>query len=309
MQEIEAATTIDEERCTGCGGCGLVCPTEAVSLREGKAAVEAALCLSCGHCAAACPQEAITVAAVDPACARYATFNADGRYLPPGEFDPAQLVRLMASRRSCRRFSERPVAKSILEDLVKIGVLAPSGTNSQRWTFTILPDRASVVALGHEVAAFFERLNRAAENPLARRLLKVLGRRELDEYYRNYYDSVRRALREWRGGGRDRLFHGAPAAIVVGRMPGGATGREDSLLATQNILLAAHSMGLGSCLIGFAALPLQRDRRCRVSVGIPAEERVEAVVALGYSEERYLRYTGRKAFVQRYFIAEDSERG
>lgn len=306
MRKAEAPVTIDETRCTGCGSCQKVCPTGACYLKEAKAGFEAALCLSCGHCAASCPQEALTVPSLDPAASTYATFLADGRYLPPGEFDTVQLVRLMASRRSCRLFSSRPVERPLLEDLVKIGVLAPSGTNSQRWTFTILPDRSAVVALGQEVASFFHRLNRAARNPFLRLLLKALGSRQLDDYYRNYYDSVCRALREWRDGGRDRLFHGAPAAIVVGHRPGGATGRADCLLATQNILLAAHSMGLGSCLIGFAAVPLQQDRRCRLSVGIPAEEHVEAVIALGYPQERYLRLPGRKGFVKRYFTTGNS---
>ncbi|MEZ4578721.1 MAG: nitroreductase family protein [Desulfobacterales bacterium] len=39
-------------------------------------------------------------------------------------------------RRSCRNYKETPVPASVLEDLVRIGITAPSGTNSQMWTFT-----------------------------------------------------------------------------------------------------------------------------------------------------------------------------
>ena len=49
---------------------------------------------------------------------------------------------------------------------------------------------------------------------------------------------------EWEQNGRDLLFHGATAVIVVASKPGGSNPKEDALLATQNILLAAHSMGL-----------------------------------------------------------------
>ncbi len=70
---------------------------------------------------------------------------------PPGQYPVADLARLMASRRSCRNYLNRPVARDLLEDLVRIGTLAPSGTNSQKRTFTVLADRRSVAALGHGV--------------------------------------------------------------------------------------------------------------------------------------------------------------
>ena len=69
-----------------------------------KAVVIGDRSLSCGHCAAVCPVDAITIHAIDPEASRYATFDADSRWLPHGEFNTVQLVRLMASRRTCRNF-------------------------------------------------------------------------------------------------------------------------------------------------------------------------------------------------------------
>lgn len=300
MIERQVTTVIDTEKCTGCGLCVEICPADTLSLREGKAVVAGEWSLSCGHCAAVCPVEAITVRAVDPETSMYGSFADDPRYLPPGEFDTAQLVRLMSSRRSCRKFKDRPVEREVLEDLVKIGVTAPSGTNSQKWTFTLLPDRQAVAAFGEQVASFFRRVNKAAENAILRASLRLVGRREMSDYYRDYYESVRNALDEREKTGRDRLFHGATAAIVVGSQPGGSTSKEDALLAAQNILLAAHSMGLGSCLIGFAVVPLVKDIRIQRFLGIPDSERVHAVIALGYPDERYLRLPGRKGYVRRF---------
>ncbi len=301
MIDRSVSTVIDANKCTGCGLCIQVCPSGTISLQGDKAVVTGDLSLSCGHCAAVCPADAITVHAVDPEASRYATFSADPRWLPPGEFNTAQLVRLMASRRSCRNFKNEPVERPLLDDLVKIGTTAPSGTNSQMWTFTILPDRESVVAFGDQVALFFKHINKLAENVFLRNALRLIGKAELADYYRDYHRSVSEALTEREKNGRDRLFHGATAAIVVGSKPGGSTPKEDALLATQNILLAAHSMGLGTCLIGFAAIPLIKGIRTKRFLGIPDDEHVHAVIALGHPDERYLKAAGRKKAISRYF--------
>jgi len=292
---------IDGDLCSGCGLCEEVCPTDTISLTEGKATASGEQCISCGHCAAVCPQEAIRVAAIDEELSRYKTFTAEKQWLPPGNFNTSLLVQLMASRRSCRHFTERPVERAVLEDLMKIGITAPSGTNSQLWTFTILPTRKAVKSLAGHVSSFYERLNATAEKTLLRSFLKLIGKGELDAYYRGYYRMVKEALEEWHESGKDRLFHGSTAVIIVGSEPGASCPVEDALLATQNILLAAHSMGLGSCLIGFAIVAMKRAPSIQRAIGIPAEEEIHAVISLGYSDEVYQRVAGRKKLTQRYF--------
>ena len=293
-------TAIDSELCTGCGLCVSVCPADTMTMIGGKARVTGERCLACGHCAAICPAGAVGGGEIDPQSLRFATFRVEPGWLPPGAVGVAELVRLMASRRSCRNYRETPVHRDILADLIKIGVTAPSGTNSQRWTFTVLAERAEVNALGGRIALYFERLNRLAANPLLRLLTRMIGRPALADYHRDHYRSVRKSLREWREDGRDRLFHGATAVIVVGSRPGASCPAEDALLATQNILLGAHAMGLGTCLIGFAAAALARDERSRKLLQLPADEEVYAVIALGYPREPYQRLTGRKKPLVRF---------
>lgn len=292
---------IDTDSCTGCGLCVSVCPTGTIVLREDKATISGEDSIFCGHCEAVCPMEAIRVHGIDKGMSEYKTFTPEKTWLPPGNFDTPLLVQLMASRRSCRNFTDQPVERPMIEDLIKIGITAPSGTNCQPWTFTILPQRKAVRVFSEHIAAFYERVNSTAEKTLLRVFLRTIGRGELDAYYRGYYRKVKEALQEWRASGKDRLFYNATAAIVVGSKPGATCPVEDALLATQNILLAAHSMGLGSCLIGFAVEAMKRDPSIRQSIGIPAEEDVHAVIALGYSDELYHRIAGRRKVTPRYF--------
>jgi nitroreductase len=206
----------------------------------------------------------------------------------------------MGSRRSCRSFIDRPVDRSVLEDLIKIGITAPSGTNSQQWTFTIVLTRTAVTTFASHISSFFKKLNAMAEKTFLRMALKLIGKGELDQYYRNYYPLVRTAIEEWEESGKDRLFHGAAAAIVVASKPGASCPAEDALLATQNILLAAHSMGLGSCLIGFAVSAMKEAPEIKQWIGIPADETVYAVIAVGYPAETYETVGGRKKAETRY---------
>ena len=54
---------VDEDKCTGCGTCELVCPFGAirVDLEKMKASTTEVLCKGCGSCAASCPEKAISM--------------------------------------------------------------------------------------------------------------------------------------------------------------------------------------------------------------------------------------------------------
>jgi nitroreductase len=250
--------------------------------------------------------EAIRVAAMDPGLSQFQTFQGDTRWLPPGRFDAAALVNLMGSRRSCRNFSDRPVDRPLLEDLVKAGITAPSGCNCQPWTFTILPDRRAVNRLGRRVGHFFRKTNRLAENRWLRTGLKLLGKPELDTYFHLHYATVEMGLSAWDRGERDLLFHGAPAGIVVAADNGASCPSEDAMLATGNILLTAHAVGLGTCLVGFVIEAMRRDQSIVRMLGIPDHETPYAVIAIGWPDETYHRVARRKPVVIRYADSGDT---
>ncbi len=149
-----------------------------------------------------------------------------------------ELWEAIKGRRSVRAFTDQPVDREILERLLEAAIWAPSGGNAQTWRFTVVDDPASI------------------------RRVKLVSPGLL----------------------------GDPAAVIVvcqdihkARAAGGALGETvlapiDAAMATQNILLAAHAEGLGTCTIasfhhkGIARLlhlPDGVDPILLVSVGWP----------------------------------------
>lgn len=52
---------VNQEKCTGCETCTGECPSNAISMVNGKAKVNPDSCVDCGVCVGACPVEAISL--------------------------------------------------------------------------------------------------------------------------------------------------------------------------------------------------------------------------------------------------------
>ena len=284
---------IDSELCNGCGLCVPVCPDRRIRLNEERAEIHGEKCLECGHCRAVCPLDAISIETITVELGMH-NVRETKTVIQPGKYDCAELVQLMRSRRSCRNFKSAPVELSLLADLVKIGTTAPSGTNCQAWNFILLPTRQEVLSFAEMVRTFFADLNKKAANPVYRFLADIFMGGVLSEYHRNYYKTVAEAIDEFEQEGKDRLFHGATAAILISVKKSASCPCEDALLASQNILLAAHALGLGSCLIGFAVEAMRKKKGMKEAMNIPDDEEIYAVIALGYPDEYYSRPAGRR---------------
>ncbi len=58
MAEYKHSVSLDESKCKGCTHCLQRCPTEAIRVREGRAAIDAEKCIDCGECIRVCPYNA-----------------------------------------------------------------------------------------------------------------------------------------------------------------------------------------------------------------------------------------------------------
>lgn len=63
VQPLDKDVTRDDERCTDCGACVVVCPTGALSMDADSREVsfEADKCVACGICVPVCPPRAMAI--------------------------------------------------------------------------------------------------------------------------------------------------------------------------------------------------------------------------------------------------------
>jgi nitroreductase len=137
-----------------------------------------------------------------------------------------ELMDAIKHRRSVRAFTDAPVAKETLLGLVDAAILAPSANNAEHWHFTIIQNKALLDRISDAAKAHMQKVTDPAS----------AGSR------------IRAHLT---AGSEFHVFYHAPAVILISTLSGDFA-VEDAALAAENLMLAAHGQGLGTCWIGFA---------------------------------------------------------
>lgn len=161
-----------------------------------------------------------------------------------------EVLKTIRERRSILRFEGKPVAEEQLQAILEAGRWAPSFANSQPWEFIVVRDKGLLA----ELNGLVQRI------AIARRGKVVISKAGLGE---------------------------APLAIVVTVDPWKDPQHyvEAGTAAAQNMVLAAHSLGLASYWAGVyspragAGTP---EAKIKKLLGIPKEHRVIAVLPIGF---------------------------
>lgn len=277
---------IDENLCANCGSCVVACRFEVMVAGDtGPQPTGPGGCIACGQCVAVCPTRAISHPLLDGA---QAIELGVGSPVPPED-----LRALLARRRSVRHYKQRPVPDDLLRELIDAAVLAPSGHNAQNWGFSVITSPERLTEIRGKLVRKLRQLVSLAGNPLGRLLLRLMGSRVAGDALRQLIRSVRRIV-EAHEQGEDRLFWDAPALVAVHAPASDPTGGESCHYAVGNLITMAVAHGLGTCLVGFLAVPAQRDRSLRRALDVPDGHALHAVCVVGYPSIRLERSVPRR---------------
>lgn len=160
--------------------------------------------------------------------------------------DGKEILELIISRQSDRKYDNKPVEKEKLERIIEAGRMAPSACNAQPWKFIVVTEPDLIHKVAEAASASLIGMNTfVAQAPV----LLVLVRENPN---------------------------------ISSRIGGTIKNKDYSLIdigiASENICLQARAEGIGSCMIGWFD-----EKTVRKLLSIPGSKRVELIITLGYS--------------------------
>jgi nitroreductase len=188
----------------------------------------------------------------------------------------------MLDRRSVRKYTDQPVTAEDIREIMDCARYAPSDTNSQTWEFIAILNSEKIARI-EELT--WEALNARAGQAIARGLDKEA--RLLTRSFGPYATAFSHApalivclATPYTSKFRERIFD--PIELVpedVWR----EEGIKSSCLASQNLMLAAHALGLATCPM--TGPVLLAEEPLKAYLGISDEKQVNMVIALGHPAE------------------------
>lgn len=140
-----------------------------------------------------------------------------------------EVIKTILNRRSVRVYKDEPLKQEDLELILKAGYNAPSGCNLQPWHFTVVTNK---------------------------NILNTLN----IESKKEFADSENEMFRQMAASEKYDIFYNAPCTIFVSGEKTSPTSIIDCSAATQNMILAAESLGIGTCWVGLVTF-LFKSRR------------------------------------------------
>lgn len=160
-----------------------------------------------------------------------------------------EVIQTIMSRRSIRKYLDKSVEHEKLALIAKCGINAPNGMNQQSWVVRVVENQDFIKS----TTEIFKK-----ENP---------EQVKRDANFKN-------------------MYRNAPNIIVVATPKG--RGQLDAGLLGENMMLAAQSLGLGTCCLGGPVRFLQSSEACKPyldKLNLPEGYAICYILAVGYPDE------------------------
>ncbi len=168
------------------------------------------------------------------------------------------VLEAITKRRSIRSYDSKPVPRDIIQAILQAGNEAPSSINTQPWRFVVIEDKKVHKKL----------LETALPNA------KTIFR-NIQETDPSKYASIMTRFEEV----EDPIYYSAPVILfVIGH---GIYADHSCPLACQNIMLAAYSLGVGSCWVGLGSM-VTDDAEVRKVLELKDDEKIFGPILIGY---------------------------
>ncbi|WP_406541434.1 nitroreductase family protein [Clostridium ljungdahlii] len=240
-----AEVKIDKNKCTTCGLCVKVCKGAPLFIEDKIVKVDHSRvfgCIACGQCMAVCPNKAIKVIGRDMT-------PDDVMELPKFQdrTNYENLKSLMMSRRSVRNYKKQKVEREIIKKILEASATAPNGLGSSDVEVLVLDGNEKVEEFTLNLinvlkknrwlfSTIMLKIYRPFIGKAAYDSLKTFASTAIETFIKNYDE------------GKNWLTYSAPLAMYFHASP--YADPADPYIPATYTMLAAQSLGLGSCMLG-----------------------------------------------------------
>lgn len=256
---------IDENKCIHCKLCINDCIANSLEFDENKIPRFAQggenRCIKCQHCLAICPVGALSILNKNP----------DDSNLVLKEYNSDELLNLIQSRRSVRKFKSENVESDKLDKIKNMINWVPTGCNFHKLYFSFIDDIDTM-------NEFRDYVNAKIINIITKTPVKGLM---------NKFSSYKKAFLN----GEDVIFRKAPHMVVVSVPVNAPCANIDPVIALSYFELYADSLGLGTLWCGFGQICLQAFPELCEYLEIPEGYKPGYVMLFGNPDVHYTRTT------------------
>jgi nitroreductase len=160
-------------------------------------------------------------------------------------------------RRAVRDYKPEDVPDEIIRELIKAGTYAPSAVNRQPWRFVVIKNRDMINRLSSRAKKLWLDNAEKVDDPHLKQAVNAMKNPEFN------------------------IFYNAPVLILIFAAPDAYSPQFDCALAAENMMIAARSLGIGSCWVGFG-MPLGSDKDILDELKVPEGHNLMAPLIFGY---------------------------
>lgn len=272
---MTTAISINSKTCIKCGRCVRVCPTHIFYQNAPRAEVQLqniSSCIRCGHCVGVCPTSSVIHSEFPPE----KVHRIDRELLPT----PEEVMLLCKTRRSNRAIKSQPVPDEMLEQILEAANAAPTGSNVQQVSFTLVTDSEKVRKVIELCMTVFSGiLSVLKSQPESPGISRMIG----------YITQLTQAYAQ----GNDPILRGAETLLLFHTPKELSFGYADANLAYQNGSLMAEALGVTQFFTGFLCTAIKEDKTDSIKNYLGIDGEVHAGMALGMPEFRFVNYVDR----------------
>ncbi len=191
------------------------------------------------------------------------------------------------TRRSIRKFKGRQIPAFMIRRLLEMARYAPSQGNCQPWSFVVVRDKTMIAQMEAYCVGVSKNMTAGVDYtnyPVGSEQREAIftNTQALNRANPNSFHPVPMTAIKSIANGRFAVFHKAPTVILILMDKRGVGVPEiDVGVVGQNIVLAAQSLGLGTCWIGFSRL-LSSNAEMMEKLGVEPPFELAEAICVGY---------------------------